>query len=303
MDCFFVSRFVDLAVQASGAVGGSVPDLEQMRGVVLFYGALFFAGLGLNVFWAVRFSRDAHRWRLKINRLLWRPWNGSDVVYIVLVLALLHLFVAGLLHALQGAGWLNATEEVAVWVVAHGLALHWAALVVIFYVARRRNISWRLGFAHTRWSLRHGVVQGVLAYVAAIPFLMLYAALYHVWLQWSGHEPTLQDAIELFAGMERGFLYFYFIVLAVVIAPISEELLFRGILLPALGRRWGVGAAIAISSVLFALLHFHVPSLVPLLVLSVALSLAYIYTESIVAPIVMHMLFNSVSLVVMTAMG
>jgi membrane protease YdiL (CAAX protease family) len=86
------------------------------------------------------------------------------------------------------------------------------------------------------------------------------------------------------------------LILAAVLAPVFEECLFRGILLPLLARRLGTGAAVLLSSVAFASIHFHLPSLVPLCVVAVGFSLGYLYAGSLWVPIVMHALFNGVNL-------
>lgn len=298
-----VSRILGTALQAPGYGSDGVIDLEQVKGVLILYGLLFVLGLVANVLLLFRFSREPTVWGRKINRLLWRPWGLGDVWLMVLIILLLHLFLIGILRAIHLAGWMDVLEERYLWIVAHSVVLHWAALALVWWRSRRRGIPWRVGFAHSRVSVGGDVLKGAVAYVATIPILLFYAVLYHVWLQWSGHEPEPQDVVRVFAGLESGFMFYYFIGLALVVAPWAEELLFRGVLLPALGRRLGLGAAIMLSSVLFAGMHFHVPSLVPLFVFSVALSLAYIYTESIIVPIVMHALFNTVSLMVMVMIG
>ncbi len=81
---------------------------------------------------------------------------------------------------------------------------------------------------------------------------------------------------------------------AVVIAPVAEEVFFRGVCQTALNhvfrRRW-------LSTVLvgsaFGLAHFSQPQVVaPLIVLGVILGYVYERTGSLVAPITMHLLFN-----------
>jgi len=77
-----------------------------------------------------------------------------------------------------------------------------------------------------------------------------------------------------------------------VTAPVFEELLFRGMILPLAARSSGVFPAIIVTSAAFALIHLHAAALLPLFVLAVFLSLAYIYTRSLGAAITLHALFN-----------
>ncbi|MCL1920871.1 MAG: CPBP family intramembrane metalloprotease [Kiritimatiellaeota bacterium] len=79
---------------------------------------------------------------------------------------------------------------------------------------------------------------------------------------------------------------------AVVVAPVSEELLFRGILLPSLAKGRRFGFAVLLNSFYFALIHLHGPSFLPLMLLSALFSVAYAVTGSILTPIIMHAVFN-----------
>jgi membrane protease YdiL (CAAX protease family) len=84
--------------------------------------------------------------------------------------------------------------------------------------------------------------------------------------------------------------------IAVVAAPLAEELIFRGCLYGILRQIGGRLLAIAVSSLLFALIHGHLPSLAGLMVLSVGLSLLYEKTGSLWAPILLHAAFNGLSI-------
>jgi len=84
--------------------------------------------------------------------------------------------------------------------------------------------------------------------------------------------------------------------LAVLAAPVTEELIFRGclygILREALGRR----IAILVSAIIFALIHGHLPSLPGLMVLAAGLALVYERCGSLWAPISMHAAFNALTI-------
>ena len=85
------------------------------------------------------------------------------------------------------------------------------------------------------------------------------------------------------------------IALAAIIAPITEELIFRaGIFRYARTRlpRW---AALLLPACLFAALHNHLASFAPLVVLGIVFSLAYERTGRIATAMVAHALFNSYS--------
>jgi membrane protease YdiL (CAAX protease family) len=80
---------------------------------------------------------------------------------------------------------------------------------------------------------------------------------------------------------------------AVVAAPLFEELFFRGFAYPVLKQRIGAAWALVTISAVFALIHFHLPSMAPLFALSIGLGIVYEMTGSLLAPIAMHALFNA----------
>ncbi|MFN9952681.1 MAG: lysostaphin resistance A-like protein, partial [bacterium] len=58
-----------------------------------------------------------------------------------------------------------------------------------------------------------------------------------------------------------------------MLAPLFEETLFRGLLLPVLGRHLGGMGAVLVSALMFALAHLSLGELVPLSVLGIGLGL------------------------------
>jgi len=86
---------------------------------------------------------------------------------------------------------------------------------------------------------------------------------------------------------------------AVIVAPVFEELFFRGFVYPVLKQRWGTWKALATVSAIFAVIHQHVPSMGPLFTLALGLGLAYELTGSLLAPIAVHALFNTMNVAVL----
>jgi hypothetical protein len=78
-------------------------------------------------------------------------------------------------------------------------------------------------------------------------------------------------------------------------APIAEELLFRGVIYSSIKQIGYQRAAIAISSALFAAVHSSWALILPLIVLAYILVWLYEKTGSLFAPIVMHATFNAIN--------
>lgn len=79
----------------------------------------------------------------------------------------------------------------------------------------------------------------------------------------------------------------------VVIAPITEEIIFRGLIFGFIKDKLGLIAALFISSAIFGLLHpgHHLSSFV----MGLAFALLYHRTKSIAVPIVLHMVWNALA--------
>lgn len=88
-----------------------------------------------------------------------------------------------------------------------------------------------------------------------------------------------------------------FIVAVVVIAPVSEELAYRGIWFGALERRFSARWAMLISSAIFAAMHFEPQRFVILLALGLALGELRLRTSSLTSCIAAHATVNSVAAV------
>lgn len=86
---------------------------------------------------------------------------------------------------------------------------------------------------------------------------------------------------------------------AVIAAPLTEELLFRGLLYGVCKRFTDSWFAALVTSLLFASVHLHVGSFIPLFALALILVAVYEITGSLLVPIVMHALFNGLMLIAM----
>lgn len=97
---------------------------------------------------------------------------------------------------------------------------------------------------------------------------------------------TFLSQSETFAPILYNFLT---VLVLVVVAPVTEELIFRGILLHAWTAKWGVTPALLSSTFLFAIFH---PNVIGLFVFGLMMGLLYIKTRTLIVPIVCHALNN-----------
>ena len=82
------------------------------------------------------------------------------------------------------------------------------------------------------------------------------------------------------------------VAMGAIVAPVAEELIFRGYIHGTIKRYLGMSAGILVNSALFAAIHLNSASLFPLFVLAVCFTLVYEATGSILVSMTMHSLFN-----------
>lgn len=288
--CFFLAQ--------AGSVDLSALSPRQ-QGLMTVYGLLIIVGalIALPAFFI--WWRNPERWHRGIEMLMYRPWD-RPMLFRCVLLVLAAFVIANGLAALVYEVAPNALEKESIWVVIQGLLLYGPLLVYLVLNLKRRFVSWKDAFGIQAGKLFRDIRAGLLFYIGTLPFVLLYAWLYASFLESIGVDPRPQEIARIIAGGDSLWLQVCLVFIAGAFAPFLEETLFRGIALPVFVKRWGVTRGVLLVSLAFALIHFHVPSLVPLFVLAVGLSLAYIYTGSIMAPVVMHAAFNLVNVVMMT---
>jgi uncharacterized protein len=263
---------------------GDLDGDARLFAILALLGALGFAA-GL-VYVAIR--------QLRIRRVLPPERYRGPSVFILLALALL---VAGILTAPfaadalaldAGDGDLTLLGSIVLLVaIQFGLLL-----VGYLLVYRTKALAALPSFPgpDPGAAVRSGLSWGALAWLGST--LVIGAVVWLLDLLGSPPEPEVAErAIALLDPVV--------VVLAVVVlAPIAEELFFRGIVFNAWlregGRRWAyVG-----SAALFAAVHLSFVSVLPIFLLGLALAWVYERTRNLLAPIVMHATVNGISVAI-----
>ncbi|XP_054786689.1 uncharacterized protein LOC129292961 isoform X2 [Prosopis cineraria] len=78
-----------------------------------------------------------------------------------------------------------------------------------------------------------------------------------------------------------------------VCAPIWEEIVFRGFLLPSLTKYMPVWCAILVSSVAFALAHFNLQRMLPLVFLGIVMGVVFVRSRNLLPSMLLHSLWNA----------
>lgn len=112
---------------------------------------------------------------------------------------------------------------------------------------------------------------------------------------------TLYPNLEFLPGNESvpaglTIAYLMYIFSGAIVAPISEEFIFRGVLLNRLNRLFPMIIAIISSSILFGLMHGF-SGLIHAFVFGVCMSVVYLKTQNIFASISIHFLNNFIAVI------
>ncbi|MDF7826078.1 type II CAAX endopeptidase family protein [Pontiellaceae bacterium B12227] len=228
-----------------------------------------------------------------------RSWSTLQVFILLGSLFLLY-YLAGLSGPLIGQ--FIYEEQVPFVKLMITLVIYTILMVLIGIMNKRNGGSWASSLGMEFSNLRKLLLAPV-AYLAVIPFIILASKGYHLLLEkLSSSEVELQEVAQIVSG-NLSWVEILYILTAIFVAPVYEELMFRGVLFPYCVKRAGLVPATLAVSVLFALMHFHLPSFVPLLMLSAALCLTYRRTGSLWTSIGVHMIFNAVSILALNISG
>jgi membrane protease YdiL (CAAX protease family) len=173
----------------------------------------------------------------------------------------------------------------------------WILMVFFFWI---QGIRVRDGLGVT---IKNILLAPLLAIVAVV--FVLPAAwglqIASLWLMGKIHwKPQTEEAVSLITGANSKPEQIYLAVFAVILAPVAEEFIFRGVLFTSVKQLGFPKLAWIGVSLLFALIHGDAAIFIPLFVLSLVLTLLYEMTDSLLAPMVTHALFNAANLVLLT---
>jgi membrane protease YdiL (CAAX protease family) len=221
-----------------------------------------------------------------------KPWTPEAILQLLVgVFACVSLGV--LLVALAIPGGQAAQGE---WKMA-GLLINSACLqgggIILFrYFLKQHSIGWKEAFGFNSPGLAKVPVLAVLATIASVPMAWFLNDVSRSLMTYLNTEPETQQAVQALQSAQspREQLYFGFV--AILFAPLIEEILFRGIIYPYIKQIGYPRVALWGTSFAFALVHFNVASFIPLACFAVVLTALYEQTNNLLTPILTHSLFN-----------
>jgi membrane protease YdiL (CAAX protease family) len=164
-------------------------------------------------------------------------------------------------------------------------------------------ISLAAAFGFNRKNTGRCLLLGLATGLGLVLIAMALALMSSVLIQAFGDQVEPQKLVKLIAEesakQENIGPLIFFVVMAVAVAPVAEEILFRGILYPAI-KQIGYPRVAAIgTALLFALFHVNLLTFASLTVVALGLIALYEFTDNLLAPITAHAVFNASNLIML----
>ena len=244
------------------------------------------ATLGLFILAAYAIHRRARPGKLHLASAP-RRHNNLTGLHLCLVLAVMLLVPAGATDLL--GKWMGQGDpRVTILVSLLSAAILLPVVLGTAWVAFPMGLARGLGLSARHWFLDG--LRAVVAYLAVFPACLL--------LWWLGtlfpdyHEHSMLTALREVGAGWKALVVFS----TVVLAPVVEEIVYRGLLQSTLRNYFrGPWPTVLLASALFAAMHMNPHAFPALFALGVVLGYNYERTGRLLAPMLIHALFNGVS--------
>ena len=202
-----------------------------------------------------------------------------------------------------------------VWLGVVGLAGWWVIFLLVIFVSETINLQVNIGLAMGFWELtlivpiwwfslrKYGGKWNQLGLrsfkgemmalgCGLIIFSFGFNLIYNLFLNLFGLRAQA-DLIPIFEELSSPW---WLLVTGIVIAPIIEEIVFRGFIFAGFKQRYGWLNAALISSGLFAALHLQPLAMLPIFILGFIFAYLYHQSKSIWPGIILHVSSNAIAL-------
>jgi len=229
-----------------------------------------------------------------------KPWRAEAVMQLCVAQVAclcLGMVAVGLLHKFGVTGFKH--DESFGNILVGTLCFQGASWLLIPFFLRQHGIGWVAAFGFRGPRLKRALLTAFGFIVVVLPVVLLLQYTSINTLEKFGFPSDDQTAVKLLTDAKSVWTVVYLGVFAVVLAPVAEEFVFRGMLFPFVKQLGFPKLAWFGVSFLFALIHLNAPTLVPLFVFALALTWLYDQTDNLLAPITAHALFNATNLAVL----
>ena len=168
-------------------------------------------------------------------------------------------------------------------------------LLIVFYQIKSLNGEFILKKDYFQFNflpIKDAIIQGIKGWLTIVPFVLLVSLIMNNLIDnQNGSNPLL----EIVLNNSNNLSFILLLITTTLLAPLFEEIIFRGILLPTLSRDFGIILGIIVSAFIFALAHLSLGEMLPLFVLGIGLAITRITSGSLLSSVIMHSLWNGLT--------
>ena len=224
------------------------------------------------------------------------PWSGRDLAagLTLLLIGYAAVVVVVTIVALNvGDPAEDPNAALAAAIATFGFSL-WLATAVLILATRKNLTLEQIGFRPLRGT---ALLWPVATWMGALAILVVYGLIVVVFGEVTGRDVSRMTEGNPLPDTEAMTTTVWAVLgLSVILAaPIGEELFFRSLLFRAVQARWGLIAGMAISGLLFALVHLAISVVIPFMGIGMLFAWAYRKSGSLWTPVIAHAIFNGVS--------
>lgn len=265
-------------------------SLQTILTAALFIGGIICGGL------IIRHEKKIPPDTKELTRVMAaRSWNTFHIIILLSSLFLLYFGAAF-------TGQFFYEDQIPIVQLIVAVLIYLLLVIITAVISHVRKTTLANGFG-MGWDGFKQIKKAPLIYLAFVPILLILSTVWHMLLEWTfSSEVELQEVAQIIS-QDLTWLQVCYMCVAIFAAPIYEEIIFRGVLFPFFLKRIGLTAGTIVVAVLFSIMHFHLPSFVPLVLLSSVLSLAYWRTGSIWTSIGIHMIWNAMTVLSLNIAG
>ncbi|MFN3360966.1 MAG: lysostaphin resistance A-like protein [Pseudanabaenaceae cyanobacterium] len=228
------------------------------------------------------------------DRLPWQvSWDIETLWYVLVSWFCAYTLGAQTLPKLLGTWLLNFSFGQALTIAVSYLG-SMLPLLAIFALWLRPYPDWQKVIYKFTPCNSQTILWSVGGYIGAVPLVVFSSLAQQLVLRGRGGGNPL---LEIISQNHNALSIVIFWLTLGVSAPLLEELLFRGFLLPTLTKYLTMRSAIFVSALLFAVAHMNINDLLPLTVLGIVLGVVYDRSRNLSSPIILHSLWNTGSFI------
>lgn len=228
------------------------------------------------------------------------PWNW-EIIWQVLIVGFFFIgqFLLPFILGISGFNPANYSLRVKALYVLFTYILMSIGGITVLYLSIKSFLPLSENWFRFKFT-NNWFVWGFGGYLIALPLVLIVSFInQQIWQGQGGSNPLLFLALQ---AQDKVALAVFFIT-ASIAAPIFEEIMFRGFLLPSLTRYVPVWSAVIISGFIFAIAHLSLSEVLPLATLGIILGFVYTRSRNLFAPMLLHSLWNSGTLLSLFILG